>query len=123
MTLPASDDRKSFYDFWLARDIDSYEHYPWPGTHEVAVDRWSGRADVIYPANGHPTMTQRLWEDWSFAAHAGTFVGWGPRLIWAVFGMVPLLLAATGLTTWLIRRRKRRAKRRGGAPPGPPATA
>jgi uncharacterized iron-regulated membrane protein len=37
--------------------------------------------------------------------------GWG-RAIWLVFGLAPLLLAVTGVTTWLTRRRLRRRKRR-----------
>jgi uncharacterized iron-regulated membrane protein len=117
VAMPAADDRKSFYDVWVATSIDSYEHYDWPGTHEVAVDRWSGRTKVIYPGNGdggHPNFTQRLWEDWNFAAHAGTPVGWIPRVAWLGFGLTPLLLAVTGVSMWWIRRRKRRAKRPGG---------
>jgi uncharacterized iron-regulated membrane protein len=122
MTLPAPDDRKSYYSFWVATAIDSYEHYSWPGTHEVAVDRWSGRAEVTYPGNGdggHPNLTQRIWEDWTYAVHAGTPVGWIPRLAWLAFGLVPLLLAITGVSMWWIRRRKRRVKRRRAAAAGP----
>jgi uncharacterized iron-regulated membrane protein len=121
MSLPAPDDRTSYYDFWVARGIDSYEHYSWPGTHEVAVDRWSGTAKIVYPGNGHPSLAQRLWEDWSFAAHAGTPVGWIPRTIWIAFGLTPLLLAVTGTWMWLIRRRKRRAKRDRAGPAVEPA--
>jgi uncharacterized iron-regulated membrane protein len=32
------------------------------------------------------------------------------RIPWVLFGLTPLLLAVTGMTTWLLRRRKRRAK-------------
>jgi uncharacterized iron-regulated membrane protein len=120
VTYPAPDDRKSYYEFWLDGGLDSYEHYTWPGTHEVTVDRWSGRAEVVYPANGHPTLAQRVWEDWNYAVHAGTPVGWIPRLGWVAFGLAPLLLAVTGVSMWWIKRRKRGRKRRG-PPAGEPA--
>jgi uncharacterized iron-regulated membrane protein len=120
MSLPAPDDPTSYYDFWVATDIDAYEHYTWPGTHEVAVDRWSGKAKVVYPGNGDPSLAQTVWEDWNFTMHAGTPVGWFPRLAWIGFGLTPLLLAVTGTWMWLSRRRRRRAKRGGG--PAAPAT-
>ncbi len=41
----------------------------------------------------------------------GTVVGWLPRLGWIAFGLTPLLLAVTGIVTWVIRRRLRRRKR------------
>jgi uncharacterized iron-regulated membrane protein len=32
-------------------------------------------------------------------------------VVWLVIGLTPLVLAVTGVVTWLIRRRKRRRKR------------
>lgn len=40
--------------------------------------------------------------------HFGDFGGMTSRVIWAVLGMMPLVLAITGLTLWTIRRRKMR---------------
>ena len=58
----------------------------------------------------------QLVDDWFYPLHAGTFVnGWWRRPGWS-FGLTPLLLAVTGVTTWLIRRRKRRRKRQRFAP-------
>jgi len=37
--------------------------------------------------------------------------GWW-RTLWLVLGMTPVVLAVTGVVTWLIRRRKRRRKLR-----------
>lgn len=41
--------------------------------------------------------------------------GWW-RVIWLVFGVAPVVLAVTGIITWLIRRGKRRRKRRRAQP-------
>lgn len=38
--------------------------------------------------------------------HFGDFAGLGSKLIWALVGMMPLLLAITGVSLWAIRRRK-----------------
>jgi uncharacterized iron-regulated membrane protein len=35
-------------------------------------------------------------------------VGWLPRLAWVLFGLTPLLLAVTGIVTWVIRRKRGR---------------
>jgi uncharacterized iron-regulated membrane protein len=51
-----------------------------------------------------------LWEDWNFPIHAGVPVGGWWRTIWLLFGLSPLVLAVTGLMTWLMRRRKRQRK-------------
>jgi uncharacterized iron-regulated membrane protein len=31
-------------------------------------------------------------------------------VIWLIFGLTPLLLTVTGVTTWWMRRRRRRAR-------------
>jgi uncharacterized iron-regulated membrane protein len=41
--------------------------------------------------------------------------GWW-RVLWLLFGVTPVVLAVTGIITWLIRRGKRRRKRRRAAP-------
>lgn len=118
ISVPAKDDRRGYYDVYVAKSIDSYEHYEWPGTHEVAVDRYSGRAKVVFPVADRP-IGQEIWEDWNFTVHAGTPVGWIPRLAWVFFGLVPLLLAFTGTAMWLLKRRmrKRRGRRKDDAKP------
>ena len=57
-------------------------------------------------------LAQALWEDWNFPTHAGWVVNpWVRHL--AVLGLAPLLLAITGLSTWLY---KRGLRKRAGAP-------
>ncbi|MGW4093607.1 PepSY-associated TM helix domain-containing protein [Nocardia sp. NPDC004750] len=43
-------------------------------------------------------------------AHFGWLVNGWWRLIWLAFGLTPLALAITGLSTWLLRRRTRRRR-------------
>jgi hypothetical protein len=57
-------------------------------------------------------LAQELWEDFNFPAHSGMIVNGWWRMIWAVLGLVPLLLAVTGLSTWLWTRGVRKRRRR-----------
>ena len=112
VSVPDHKEKTSAYSVWMSpRDgIDASAHASWSGTSEVAVDRYSGRARVTWGEPGRP-RAQQLWQDWQFYGHAGYFFGPWPRALWLVLGLAPLLLAVTGLTTWLLRRRKRRARR------------
>jgi uncharacterized iron-regulated membrane protein len=104
-------EKTSTYFSYLARGNDPYDHGVYPGNVGVTVDRYSGAATVTYPAQAEPPLSVQIVDDWFYPLHAGTFVdGWW-RTVWLVVGMTPLLLAITGVTTWLIRRRKRRRKR------------
>ena len=112
-------DKASYYAAWLAVDSDPYEYSLWPGDVEVRVDRYSGRSKLGFgdPTDDQP-LSQTIWEEWNFATHAGTPFNPGWRAAWIVFGLAPLLLAITGITTWLIRRRARRRKRPASGHPG-----
>jgi uncharacterized iron-regulated membrane protein len=44
-------------------------------------------------------------QNWAGALHMGMLVGWLPRTLWSIFGVTPVLLALTGIVTWMIRRR------------------
>lgn len=63
------------------------------------------------PEQEDRTLTSAAWQDWTYPVHFGYPVGWIPRLGWVGFGLVPLLLAITGITTWWMRRRMGRARR------------
>ena len=63
------------------------------------------------PEQEDRTLTSAFWQDWTYALHFGYPVGWIPRLAWVGFGLVPILLAVTGITTWWIRRRLGRGGR------------
>jgi hypothetical protein len=67
------------------------------------------RTAIIYGDN--TTLPQKIWENWTYTTHYGQYVGWIPRSIWLLFGLVPLLLAVTGVSMMLIKRRMRRARK------------
>lgn len=111
VSVPDPDTKESAYSVWFSEGTDPYTYGAWRGDVEVAVDRYSGRAKITYggPSVDRP-VSQTLWESWNFPIHAGTPINGTLRSPWVLFGLVPLLLAVTGMTTWLIRRRKRHAK-------------
>ena len=82
-----------------------------PGDFLVSVDRKTGETMTTYGEYG--SKAEELWSDWNFPLHAGWALNSWVRIIWVVLGLVPLLLAVTGLSTWLFKRglRKRRARR------------
>ena len=110
VSVPDPKVKDSAYSIYVAHGSDPYDHGTYPGNVGVGVDRYSGKAKITYGAPDSP-VAQELWEGWSYPLHAGYFTGWGWRSPWLVFGLVPLLLAVTGVTTWWLRRRKRRRKR------------
>jgi uncharacterized iron-regulated membrane protein len=110
--LPHADEPTSTYGVWFSDGFDPWMHSDYAGDHLVSVDRHdAAKAQVTY---GGPTMpmAQELWEDYNFPAHSGLIVNGWWRIIWGVLGLVPLLLAVTGLSTWLWTRGVRNRRRR-----------
>ncbi len=97
------------YDMYFADNSDPYEYGNFPGDLGIAVDRYSGRSAITYPANPvDRPLSQTIWEDWNYSVHAGFFANAGWRIFWGIFGLAVLLLAVTSIITWVIRFRKRR---------------
>jgi len=111
VTLPEPDKKESAYTIRFSEGVDPRQYDAHRGDVRVGVDQYSGRAKIT---DGDPSVqrpvSQVLWEAWGFPIHTGTAVNGGLRSPWVLFGLGPLLLAVTGMTTWLLRRRKRRAK-------------
>jgi uncharacterized iron-regulated membrane protein len=103
------------YDMYFADGSDPYEYGMFPGDLGIAVDQYSGKSLITYPADTDRPLSQEIWEDWNYSVHAGFFANPGWRIFWGVFGMSVLLLAVTSVITWLIRRSKRK---RGGKAAG-----
>ena len=57
------------------------------------------------------TASNTFYEQAVYTSHFGWYVNGWWRVVWAVFGLMPLLLAFTGIATWASRRRKQRARR------------
>jgi len=110
VTFPDAKDPKAYYDVWLSHGVDPSRTGEWPGTVELAVDRKDPqRTAIIYGDN--TTLPQKIWENWTYTTHYGQYVGWIPRSIWLLFGLVPLLLTVTGISMMLVKRRMRRARK------------
>jgi uncharacterized iron-regulated membrane protein len=109
VSVPDQSAEDSAYYVYVAHGSDPYDHGTWPGNVGIAVDRYSGDAEVTY--DNREGGIARVWEDWQYPFHAGYFMGWGYRMSWFIFGFLPLVLAVTAVTTWWMRRRKRKRKR------------
>ncbi len=94
----------NYYSVWLARGIDTYEYFDWPGTFEVRIDRYSG-ALLGTAYLDYPNLTTEIYEGWTFPIHTGMFAPWYVRLLWVLFGLAPLGLAVTGVAMWWLKRR------------------
>jgi uncharacterized iron-regulated membrane protein len=112
VSVPDTKAKDSTFYAYLARGSDPYDHGEFPGNVGVTIDRYSGEATVTYPTQADPPLSAQIVDDWFYPLHAGTFINGWWRTVWLVLGLTPLLLAITGVTTWLIRRGKRRRKRR-----------
>jgi uncharacterized iron-regulated membrane protein len=102
---PDPGEEGSYYELWFAHGIDTYHYSQYPGNFGVYVDRYSGEARQFFPNPDNATTTNEFMQNWTGALHMGRLVGWLPRSLWLIFGVAPLLLALTGIVTWLIRRR------------------
>lgn len=111
VTAPDAKDKNAIYDFYVDSGRDPYAYGGYPGDIGIAVDRRTAKATYTYSAPG-TSASQVLWDNWSYPGHAGYFTNGWWRAIWFVLGMSPLLLAITGVSTWLVRRKANAARRR-----------
>ncbi|WP_280497371.1 PepSY-associated TM helix domain-containing protein [Nocardia asiatica] len=78
----------------------------------VYVNAYDGSdIKVVDASHGRPlanTFYAKVFEP----AHFGWMVNGWWRLVWLAFGLTPLALALTGLSTWLFRRRTKRRRER-----------
>ncbi len=125
MDVPVKGDRTGAYTFYFQRGLDPWGNNDYPGNVGVFVDRHTGETGDFYGFADEP-VAQRIWEDWNYPTHSGYVVNGWWRIIWLLAGLAPLVLAWTGVSTWLVRRRTRRARRKaakaGAVPPPVPDT-
>jgi uncharacterized iron-regulated membrane protein len=111
VSLPSADDATSTYSFYFSKDFDQYREGAYPGQYGVDVDRHDAGNLHVDDLGSAPTLSNKLLDSWGSAMfHYGQSVNAWWRAIWFAFGLTPLLLAATGVSTWLAKRsvRKRR---------------
>ncbi|MCZ4498156.1 MAG: putative iron-regulated rane protein-like protein [Marmoricola sp.] len=107
--LPAADDPTSAYTMYFAAGFDPWAESPYPGEVGVYVDRHTGKA-VTYYGDPNQSLAQTIYDDFNYPTHSGYFVNGWWKIIWFVIGLAPLLLAVTGVSTWLVRRKTRKAR-------------
>jgi len=107
--LPAKDDPTGAYTMYFQSGYDPWGETEYPGELGVFVDRHTGVAKVNYGFDNNSTA-QVLWEDFNYTTHAGFILNGWWRILWFALGMTPLLLAITGISTWLVRRKARKAR-------------
>jgi uncharacterized iron-regulated membrane protein len=94
---------------WLAQGLDPYAYGEWPGNINLLLDAYSG--EVLYNSAAQSNWSSYLYNNWFFPLHAGTVVPWWARIFWAVFGLMPLFLAITGVSMWWIKRKQQKQRR------------
>jgi uncharacterized iron-regulated membrane protein len=108
--LPARDDPAAAYTMYFQSGYDPWGRTEYPGEIGVFVDRHTGVAKTYYGFDNEP-KAQLIWEDFNYPTHTGFIVSGWWRVLWFALGLAPLLLAITGVSTWLVRRRSRKARR------------
>jgi uncharacterized iron-regulated membrane protein len=118
--LPAAGDTAATYGFWFQNGFDPYGKNQYPGNLGINVDRHHPERTALTYGSPEQSTAQLLYDDYNFTVHAGWLVGPWIRIIWAILGVVPLLLAITGLSTWLYKRRNRKRRYRRNQQSTPP---
>jgi len=115
LDVPAADDPAGYYAVWFSDGYDPYAKTQYPGDVAIEVDRHDAGNAVITYGGPQVGTAQVVAESFNYPVHSGfAFNGW-IRILWVVFGLVPLLLAWTGVSTWLFKRSVRKRRRRAAA--------
>ncbi|HEY4333005.1 MAG TPA: hypothetical protein VGM78_10570, partial [Ilumatobacteraceae bacterium] len=112
VSLPSADDDTSYYDMWFSERLDQYRYGAYPGQFEVNVDRHDATHVAVNDYGTAPTLSNKLLDRLGGPTfHYGQTVNGWWRIFWFVLGLTPLLLAVTGLSTWLYKRTLRKRRR------------
>jgi uncharacterized iron-regulated membrane protein len=111
-TLPDPSDPTSAYSFEISEPSwDPYSHTILAGNGWVDVDAYNAKhVKVVWDGKDRATSNM-LYEEFLYPSHFGWYVNGWWRIIWGVFGIMPLVLTLTGIITWWIRAAKRRNRR------------
>lgn len=112
-SLPNPSDPTSAYSFEISEPSwDPYSHTMLAGNGWVYVDAYNAKhVKVVWDGKGSPAASNTLYEEFLYPSHFGWYVNGWWRIVWGVFGLMPLVLAVTGISTWWIRAAKRRRRR------------
>ena len=111
--LPVVDDPTGFYGIWFSDGLRPVGRGCDPGRRAGARRPLRrDQCEIVYGIPGEP-VAQTLYQDFNYPVHSGYFVNGWLRIPWLVLGLVPLLLAWTGVSTWLFKRTVRKRRKRG----------
>ena len=105
---PAADDPTSTYTVYWANGIDEWKYGVAPGNFSVGVDRRTAETKITWDYRDEPA--QAIWQSWLLPLHFGFPVNALWRIIWLIAGLTPVLLAWTGVSTWLVRRKSKKTR-------------
>lgn len=110
LVLPQPD--ADYYTLSVATGSQPYGHRAFfGGDVTVYVDGHDPDHVSVVDSPGDRPASNTLYDRILEPSHFGWLVdGWW-RLVWLIFGLTPLALAVTGLSTWLVRRGARRRRR------------
>jgi hypothetical protein len=113
--LPDAKDPKGYFTLYFQVGVDGYAHSSAPGATAVYVDRHDASRLKVAEDPADRTVITRLWEGWRYGLfHYGFGVNAWWRLPWFLFGLTPLILMWTGVSTWLytlgVKRRRKKAR-------------
>jgi hypothetical protein len=110
---PSEKGTAGYYTIYLTAHPDPYRHGPYPGQVGFNVDRHDASHLTQIGFIHEKTVSNQIWDNWRYGTlHYGYGVNGWWRIIWFVFGMTPLLLAWTGVSTWLYKRTVSKRKKR-----------
>jgi uncharacterized iron-regulated membrane protein len=96
---------------YLSAGWDPYAGYNgYDGNVAVYADPYTG--EVVWKQDPRELpLAARIFEGWIFPLHAGSFGRMPARILWALVGLAPTVLAVTGVTMWLLKRRAARQRK------------
>lgn len=96
---------------YLSAPWDPYAGYnAYDGNVATYADPYTG--EVLWKQDPREMpLAAKAFELWLFPAHVGSFGRLPVRILWAIVGLAPTVLAVTGLTMWLLKRRAARRRR------------
>ena len=111
-SIPDPNDPRSAYLFDISEpDWDPYDGSLLNGNDWVYVDKYDPtRTKVVWSGHDAP-IQNRIYEELVYPSHFGWYMNGWVRVLWAFFGLAPVVLLTTALVSWTIRHRRKRARR------------
>lgn len=104
-------DNLPYYEFDIVTGYGAYEHRAiYNGDAYVYIDAHDATNVNVFDKGTGPAAN-RFYEKYLEPAHFGWEVNGWWRIIWLLFGLAPLALMVTGVSTWLFRRGVRKRRR------------